>query len=78
MFQGEPEGEFLVEPVNILDRRRVELRKKVVNQVKVQWQHFGPDEATWENEQIMRDTYPRMFLNEQQHRDDVGFQEGEM
>eukprot|EP00253_Pinus_taeda_P008175 PITA_08175 len=45
-YQVEPEGEFLVEPVNILDQRRVELRKKVISQVKVQWQHFGPEEAT--------------------------------
>eukprot|EP00253_Pinus_taeda_P014999 PITA_14999 len=61
----EPEGEFLVEPVNILDRRRVELRKKVICQVKVQWQHFGSEEATLEDEQMMRDTYPRLFLDEQ-------------
>eukprot|EP00253_Pinus_taeda_P012366 PITA_12366 len=78
VFHVEPEGEFLVEPVNILDRRRVELWKKVISQVKVQWQHFGPEEATWEDEQMMRDTYPRLFLDEQQHRDDVDFQEGEM
>eukprot|EP00253_Pinus_taeda_P012980 PITA_12980 len=77
-IQVEPEGEFLVEPVNILDRRRVELRKKVICQVKVQWQHFGSEEATWEDEQMMRDTYPRLFLDEQQDRDDVDFQEGEM
>eukprot|EP00253_Pinus_taeda_P006607 PITA_06607 len=77
-IQVEPEGEFLVKPVNILDQRRVELRRKVISQVKVQWQHFGPEEATWEDEQMMRDTYPRLFLNEQQHRDDVDFQEGEM
>ena len=61
MFQVELEGDFLVEPVNILDRRRVELRKKVISQVKVEWQHFGPEEATWEDEQMMRDTYPRLF-----------------
>eukprot|EP00253_Pinus_taeda_P008729 PITA_08729 len=77
-IQVEPEGEFLVEPVNILDRRRVELRKKVICQVKVQWQHFGSEEATWEDEKMMRDTYPRLFLDEQQHRDDVDFQEGDM
>eukprot|EP00253_Pinus_taeda_P011385 PITA_11385 len=77
-IQAEPEGEFLVEPVNILDQRRVELRRKVISQVKVQWQHFGPEEATWEDEQMMRDTYPRLFSDKQQHRDDVDFQEGEM
>eukprot|EP00253_Pinus_taeda_P010505 PITA_10505 len=74
----ELEGEFLVEPVNILDHRRFELRRKVISQVKVQRQHFGPKEATWEDEQMMRDTYPRLFLDKQQHRDDVDFQEGEM
>ena len=61
MFQVEPEGEFLVEPVTILDQRRVELRKKVISQVRVQWQHFVPEEATWEDEQMMQDTYPRLF-----------------
>lgn len=71
MFQVEPEGEFLVEPVNILDQRRVELQEKVINQVKVQWQHFGPDEATWEDEQSMKEAYPGLFLGEQQHRDNV-------
>lgn len=68
----------MVEPVNILDRRRVELRKRVINQVKLQRQHFGPDEATWEDEQSMKEAYPRLFLGEQQHRDDVELQKGEM
>eukprot|EP00253_Pinus_taeda_P016148 PITA_16148 len=61
-IQVELEGEFMVELVNILDRRRVELWKRVINQVKVQWQHFGPDEATWEDEQSMREAYPRLFF----------------
>eukprot|EP00253_Pinus_taeda_P020913 PITA_20913 len=39
-IQVEPEGEFLVEPVSILDQRRVMLRKRAIIQVKVQWQHF--------------------------------------
>eukprot|EP00253_Pinus_taeda_P006077 PITA_06077 len=49
-IQVEPEGELLVEPVSILDWRRVVLRKRAITQVKLQWQHFGPDEATWEDE----------------------------
>eukprot|EP00253_Pinus_taeda_P014857 PITA_14857 len=76
-IQVEPEGEFLVERVSILDRRRVVLRKRAITEVKVQWQHFGPDEATWEDEQNMKEVYPELFLREQ-HRDDVDFQEGEM
>lgn len=73
----EPEGEFLVEPVSILDRRSVVLRKQVITQVKVKWQHFGLDEATWEDEQSMKEAYLELFMGEQ-HRDDVQFQEGEM
>eukprot|EP00253_Pinus_taeda_P028795 PITA_28795 len=73
-IQVEPEGEFLVEPVSILDWRRIVLRKRAIIQVKVQWQHFGPDEATWEDEQNMKEAYPELFLVEQ-HWDDVEFQE---
>eukprot|EP00253_Pinus_taeda_P015094 PITA_15094 len=40
------EGEILVELLNILDRREVTLWKRAITQVKVQWQHFGPDEAS--------------------------------
>eukprot|EP00253_Pinus_taeda_P005547 PITA_05547 len=60
-FQVEPEGEVLVEPLSILNQREVQLRKRVITQVKVQWRHFGPDEATWEDEELMRRTYLDMF-----------------
>eukprot|EP00253_Pinus_taeda_P030931 PITA_30931 len=53
-IQVEPEGEIQVEPLSILDRREVTLRKRDITQVKVQWQHFGPDEATWEDEELMK------------------------
>eukprot|EP00253_Pinus_taeda_P020643 PITA_20643 len=42
----ETEGEFLVEPLGILDRREVMLWKQVMTQVKVIWKHYGPKEAT--------------------------------
>eukprot|EP00253_Pinus_taeda_P013617 PITA_13617 len=35
-IQVEPEGEVLVEPLNILDRREVQLRKRAITQVKVE------------------------------------------
>eukprot|EP00253_Pinus_taeda_P007492 PITA_07492 len=69
-IQVEPEGEFLVEPVSILDRRRVMLRKQAIIQVKVQWQHFRPDEATSEDEQSMKEAYLELFTGEQD-QDDV-------
>eukprot|EP00253_Pinus_taeda_P016910 PITA_16910 len=57
----EPEGEVLVEPLSILDRREVQLRKRVITQIKVQWQHYGPEEATWEDEELFRKAYPELF-----------------
>eukprot|EP00253_Pinus_taeda_P021758 PITA_21758 len=76
-IQVEPEGEVLVEPLSILDWREVQLRKQVITQVKVQWRHFGPDEANWEDEELMRRTYPDLFGSER-HRDGVQSQGEEM
>eukprot|EP00253_Pinus_taeda_P010972 PITA_10972 len=73
----EPEGEVLVEPLSILDRREVQLRRRAITQVKVQWRHFGPEEATWEDEALMKRTYPGLFMAER-HRDNVQSQGEEM
>ena len=73
----EPKGEVLVEPLTILDQREVQLRKRVIFQAKVQWQHYGPEEATWEEEELLRKAYPNLFTGDR-HRDDVQSQEGEM
>jgi hypothetical protein len=53
-IQVEPEGEFLPEPQCILDRKETPLWNITIAQVKVQWKHFGPDEATWKMEDAMR------------------------
>jgi len=37
------------------------LRNRAIEQVTVQWKHFGPDEAIWEMEDQMRDMYPSLF-----------------
>eukprot|EP00253_Pinus_taeda_P016981 PITA_16981 len=76
-FEVKPKGEVLVKPLNILDRREVQLRKRVITQVKVQWRHYGPEEATWEDEELMRRTYPALFVAER-HRDGVQSQGEEM
>ncbi len=76
-MQVEPEGEVLVEPLTILDRREVQLQKRVIFQAKVQWQHYGLQEATWEDEELLKEAYPNLFKGNR-HRDDVQSQEGEM
>ena len=60
-LQVELDDEFLVEPQHILDRREIMLWKWVITQVKVQWKHFGPYEATWEDERFVHEAYPELF-----------------
>ena len=60
-IQMEPKGEFQTEPLHILDRKVIVLRNRAVRQVNVQWNHYGPDEATWELEDAMRLPHPILF-----------------
>ena len=57
----EPKVDFLVEPDCILGQREITLRNCTIGQVKVQWNHLSPEEATWELESNMRDAYPILF-----------------
>lgn len=59
--QVELEGEFLAEPLRILDQRETTLWRRAITQVKVQWKHFGQDEATWKEEETMQKIYPTLF-----------------
>ena len=61
MIQVEPEGEFLPEPLQILEREEIELRNRTIARVKAQWKKFIVDEATWEREAEMMETYPFLF-----------------
>ena len=61
LLQVEPEGEFSLEPLHILNKREVHLWKCTLVQLKVQWNHFEVDEATYENEATMRKAYPTLF-----------------
>ena len=61
MLCVEPKGEFVLETLHIVYRREVQLRKCTIVQLKVQWNHFEADEATWENESTMRNAYLTLF-----------------
>ena len=60
-WRVEPKGEFLPEPLQILEREETELRNRTVARVKVQWKHFTAEEATWEREAEMMERYPFLF-----------------
>ena len=57
----EPEGEFLPEALQILEREEIELKNRIVARVKVQWKHFTIEEATWEREAEMMGKYTYLF-----------------
>ena len=61
LIQVEPKGEFLPEPLQILEREEIELWNPTVARVKVQWKHFTPEKATWEREADMMEKYPSLF-----------------
>ena len=66
VIQVEPEGEFRIEPMRILDRKVTMLWNRAIGQVKVQWEHFRPEEATWELEDAMQLAHP-FFFNFAEH-----------
>ena len=55
------DGTFEEGPVRILDSRDQVLRRKTVRLVKVLWQHYGVEEATWEREDTIWATSPFLF-----------------
>ena len=65
VIQVEPEREFRIEPMRILDRKVTMLQNWAIGQVKVQWEHYGPEEATWELEDSMRLARPFLFKFEE-------------
>lgn len=48
------EGQILTEPLQILDRRMVKKKNKVVVEVLVQWPNLAPKEATWEEYSFLK------------------------
>jgi hypothetical protein len=67
LVQVEPEGEFQAEPLRILDQREITLWSRTIAQVKVQWKHFSPEEATWELERDLQKSHPIMFQERNEH-----------
>jgi hypothetical protein len=54
-------GTLTVEPLRILDRRVRQLRNRLVDQVKVQWDKYSPGSATWEDAETLQRDYPSLF-----------------
>jgi hypothetical protein len=60
-LQVSDEGALTAEPVRILDHRVRQLRRRMVDQVKVQWDNYSPHSVTWEDAYDMRRQFPFLF-----------------
>ena len=49
--------------VRIPDRKSRQIHNQAIGIVKVQWTLYGPEDATWEHEDVMRAEYPHLFEN---------------
>jgi hypothetical protein len=50
-------------PVKILETSERVTRNKKIKMCRVQWSHHTEDEATWEREDELRETYPDLFAS---------------
>ncbi|KAA3452486.1 DNA/RNA polymerases superfamily protein [Gossypium australe] len=58
-----PDMSYEEEPIKILAREVKQLRNKDIALVKVLWQKHGIEEATWEQEEAMREQYSNLFTS---------------
>ena len=60
-LQVSDEVALMVESINILDHHTRKLWRRLVNQVKFQWDSYSPHSATWEDTYEMRQQFPYLF-----------------
>ena len=60
-MQVELDEEFQINPMCIFTSKVTMLWNQAIGQVKVQWENYGPEEATWELEDAMRLAHPFLF-----------------
>jgi hypothetical protein len=48
-------------PIKIIDTLTRVTKNKLIKMCKVQWNHHGEDEATWEQEDQLRVEFPPLF-----------------
>ena len=77
-IQVQSDFTFDEEPKAILDREVKQLRNKQVSLVKVLWQHYGMEEATWKPESTMRAQYPQLLDSGMNFDDEILLRWGEL
>ncbi|MFS8025441.1 putative chromatin remodeling & transcriptional activation CHROMO-DOMAIN family [Helianthus anomalus] len=52
---------YVVRPIEIVDRKVKHLRNRQIDQVKIKWEYRKGSDTTWESEEEMRRLYPTLF-----------------
>ena len=60
-LQLSEDGAIKAEPQCILDHRTQQLCRQTMDQVKIQWDQYSAESATWEDADIMRQEFPYLF-----------------
>ena len=60
-LQVSDEEALMAELVHILDHRVWQLRRRMIDQVKVQWDNYSLHSATWEDAYDMHQQFPFLF-----------------
>ena len=56
-----PKGDFQIKPMGIIEKKVTMLQNRAMGAVKVQWEHYIFEEATWEMEDAMQLAHPFLF-----------------
>ncbi len=59
------EGQLVLNPEEILDVRERKLRSRVIREYLVQWRDLPVEDATWEKEQVLQDSEPKLLEDKQ-------------
>jgi hypothetical protein len=54
----EPDLSYVEQPIKILDQKERSIRRVVIKMYKIQWNHHTKEEATWETESYLNQTFP--------------------
>ena len=60
----QPNLSYKEHPIRILDRAERKTRNKTTKFAKIQWSRHSDHEATWEQEDQLRQSYPDLFMDE--------------
>ena len=61
LLQVQELGVVEIEPLRILEVRKLRLRNREVTQCKVQWDQYAEDNTTWEDYHEIFQKYPHLF-----------------